>query len=274
MKNCSLRKRLTLEKFVLDCPCGSDLMLEQVKSGRCPVPGQEQAENSPQSPFPSLFLAMREQVENFGVKLRLGKKSAGEGVPKLSFYFSSSYSDFFGNKLISSSYICFACGSTWWVISLCSYLEPWDFWYSFSPLSTWGGKWQSSFGGHLVFSQGEPTIRRHSIEDWKVLSMHEAFHSLRLTSLCFVFIKLMWSCASPGGDKLCGRKLWTTHACNCEYLKGDLGLSVCKVLAHFVWVLLNLPCYRQWITNSFLFPSLPLLTLCSPWNQWIFNIYD
>lgn len=160
------------------------------------------------------------------------------------------------------------------MIFLCSYLEPWDFFVTVSLPGPWGGEWQSSFGGHLVSSQCQPTTRRLSIEGWKVLSIHEAFHSLKFTSLCFVLIKPTWNCASPGGTKLYGWNLWTTHSCNCEYLKGDLGLSVCNALAHFLWVLLNLPCYRQWITNSFLFPSLSLLTLCNPWNQWIFNICD
>lgn len=26
-----------------------------------------------------------------------------------------------------------------------------------SPLSSWGGEWQSSLGGHLVSGQGQPT---------------------------------------------------------------------------------------------------------------------
>lgn len=58
-------------------------MLELVKSGRCPLPEEEQAGTRcgefSIAPIPIPCIAVREQVENFGVKLRLGKKGRVQG---------------------------------------------------------------------------------------------------------------------------------------------------------------------------------------------------
>lgn len=83
MTNCSPGEGLTLEKFVLDCPCGRDLMLELVKSGTYPLPEEEQAGTRcvefTTAPIPIPCIAVRERVENFGVKFRLGKKGRVQG---------------------------------------------------------------------------------------------------------------------------------------------------------------------------------------------------
>lgn len=70
--------------------------------------------NLVQPPFPSPCIAVRKEVENFGVKLRLRKKGRvwGKALPNLVFL-SSSYSDLIGNKIISPRWVCFACVSNW-----------------------------------------------------------------------------------------------------------------------------------------------------------------
>lgn len=84
-------------------------MLEQVKSGKCPVPGEEQAETRcgelTTAPIAIPLLCCEGTSRECWSESETGKeeKSAGEGVAKLSFSFSSSYSGFIGNQLISPS---------------------------------------------------------------------------------------------------------------------------------------------------------------------------
>ena len=82
-------------------------MLDQGKSVRSPPPEEERAaetmcDEQTTTPIPHPPAPLRrEEVENSGVKLSLGRNEAwGEGVFKICFYFSLSYSDLIGNKLV------------------------------------------------------------------------------------------------------------------------------------------------------------------------------
>ena len=101
MKNCSPWEGLTLEKFVEDC-----LLWEKPHTGAEEEHEQEgvaetTCDELTATPIPRPPAPLGEkEVENSGVKLSLGRREGwGEGVFKIWFYFSLSYSDLTGNKL-------------------------------------------------------------------------------------------------------------------------------------------------------------------------------
>lgn len=57
--------------------------------------------NPPQLPFPSPCIAVREEVENFGVKLRLGKKGGVRGKVLLNLVFISHHPPLISLVIIS-----------------------------------------------------------------------------------------------------------------------------------------------------------------------------
>ena len=96
-------------------------MLENRKSVRGPPPEEEGATETmcdeltvTPIPHPPVLLAGGGHRET-GLKLSPGRREGwGEGVLRLSFHFSLSYSDLIGDKLFfSPSSVCFVCDGNW-----------------------------------------------------------------------------------------------------------------------------------------------------------------
>lgn len=136
------------------------------------------------------------------------------------------------------------------------------------------GDWDIQRGYRAAF-------RTFPLRIGKSARIHEAFHSLRLPSLCFVLIKIMWNYASSERSKLySGRKPSTTAFCN--------SVNISKMMQGFQYIspcLFSLWCTIKYTLWQKMRPSLshkqlpfsftPLaFFFCSPWDQWIFNTYE
>jgi len=127
---------------------GRDPMLEQGQRVRLLPPEEKGAAETTcdeltTAPIPRPPALLRGRRERNRSEAEPRKKGGvGGRCFKIWIYFSLSYSDLIGdelNSLFSTSSVCFASDSNWWVISPCPCLDPGAFHHISSPLPSWGG---------------------------------------------------------------------------------------------------------------------------------------